>query len=405
MLKLAGQLTKKLFFTLTTLSGAYALTAYIYNKCFPQSVTFNREFISKRFVRNLDHLQDKDTIKVLIITGGGVRGLIPLYVLQYIEKNLGKPINEVFDVFAGASTGAVITTGINIPGNAIPDHYGKNISHLDYLINIYKDETTYIFKSPWYHKLLTGAGLFSPAYFGRRLHEIMEKYYTKDLKFNDLDNYVIIPTLNIDSGEIFLFKNRGDAALDLPTNSLYQLVTAAASAETAFPPVSFESMKSNVQSSFKIYPASKEKDICCVFADAAIAINNPSILILRDIIHDFPEKKYYILVLYSGYPKLLSSSMKYHSLRKWGRIHWAHDALTNIQRSMDKNQLYTLEIAKILSQKGRIEYDFLNVDIDHPFVGIFDYDLLHHLKYYSEKLINENKCSIRNIIRHLSRMD
>ncbi|WP_444903399.1 patatin-like phospholipase family protein [Microbulbifer sp. CnH-101-E] len=110
MLKLAGQLTKKLFFTLTALSGAYALTAYIYNKCFPQSVTFNREFISKRFVRNLDHLQDKDTIKVLIITGGGVRGLIPLYVLQYIEKNLGKPINEVFDVFAGVSTGAFITT-------------------------------------------------------------------------------------------------------------------------------------------------------------------------------------------------------------------------------------------------------------------------------------------------------
>ncbi|WP_444937025.1 patatin-like phospholipase family protein [Microbulbifer sp. JMSA004] len=405
MLKLATKLTKKVVLTLAAASGAYALISYIYNTQFPQSVTFSRNPASRRSTKNLDYLKNKETIKILIVTGGGVRGLIPLYVLKHIEKHSKKPINEVFDIFTGVSTGAVIVTGINIPGNAIPNHFGEKISHLDYLINIYKSVTGYLFKSPWYHIVLTGAGLFSPSYFGKRLHEIMEKYYTKELNFTDLDNYVIIPALNIESGEVCLFKNRGKNVYNLPTNSLYQLMTAAASAETAFPPVAFEEMNANFQSSHLDIAAPQENIFGSVFADAAIALNNPASLILRDIIQDFPDKKYYVLVLCSGYPRLLSSSMKYHSLRKWGRIHWARDAMANIQRSMDKNQLYMLEVAKIISEKGRIEYDFLNVDINKPFVGIFDHDLLHHLKNYSNKLIKDNEKSLAKIIKHLHDLD
>ncbi|MCO1334360.1 patatin-like phospholipase family protein [Microbulbifer sp. OS29] len=397
MLRWAGSLIRKTLLTLAPMAGVYALFSYVYNNYFAQSVTFNRKLISHDSVRSVDYLQGRDRIKVLIVTGGGVRGLIPLYVLQHLERGLGRPINEVFDVFAGVSTGAVIATGVNIPGDAIPDHYGKNISHLEYLINVYKDEAGYLFGPPWYHKLLTGAGLFSPSYFGGRLHEVMEKYYTKSLGFTDLEKYVIVPSLNIDSGEVCLFKNRGDTVMDLPTNSLYQLMTAAVSAETAFPPVSFEANRTEYKALQFTDAAIEMKRFGSVFADAAIAMNNPASMILRDIIREFPNKEYYILVLCSGYPRLLSSTIGYHSLRKWGRIHWARDALANIQRSMDKNQLYTLEIAKALSGKGRIEYDYLNVDINKPFVGIFDHDLLGHLRGYSNKLIEENKSCMQKI--------
>ncbi|WNZ57400.1 hypothetical protein QT397_08700 [Microbulbifer sp. MKSA007] len=64
----------------------------------------------------------------------------------------------------------------------------------------------------------------------------MEKNFTDKLKFTSLKNYVIIPSLNIHMGQLQLFKNRGEAITKLPTNTLYQLVTAAASAETVFPP-------------------------------------------------------------------------------------------------------------------------------------------------------------------------
>ncbi len=39
---------------------------------------------------------------------------------------------------------------------------------------------------------------------------------------------------------------------------------------------------------------------------------------------------------------------------------------------MDNQQIFALEIAKSLSEKSRIEYDHLDIDITNPFVDIFD---------------------------------
>ena len=43
--------------------------------------------------------------KILSIDGGGIRGVIPATVLDHVEKTVGRPIAELFDVIAGTSTG------------------------------------------------------------------------------------------------------------------------------------------------------------------------------------------------------------------------------------------------------------------------------------------------------------
>lgn len=56
--------------------------------------------------------------RILSIDGGGVRGIIPLKVLQYIEKKTGQPIHKLFDFIGGTSTGGIIALGLNcfVPG-------------------------------------------------------------------------------------------------------------------------------------------------------------------------------------------------------------------------------------------------------------------------------------------------
>ncbi|MCR5761616.1 MAG: patatin-like phospholipase family protein, partial [Sphaerochaetaceae bacterium] len=50
---------------------------------------------------------------VLCIDGGGMRGIIPVVVLQNLEKLLrergvNKPLSQCFDLIAGTSTGGLI---------------------------------------------------------------------------------------------------------------------------------------------------------------------------------------------------------------------------------------------------------------------------------------------------------
>jgi hypothetical protein len=54
-------------------------------------------------------------IRILAIDGGGVKALIPLKVLQFIEEYTGKPVTELFDLVAGTSSGGIVTAGLTAP--------------------------------------------------------------------------------------------------------------------------------------------------------------------------------------------------------------------------------------------------------------------------------------------------
>ena len=58
---------------------------------------------------NIDKTQSKQDNKyfaILAIDGGGIRGIIPSMVLQYIERKTGKQTHELFQLVSGTSTGA-----------------------------------------------------------------------------------------------------------------------------------------------------------------------------------------------------------------------------------------------------------------------------------------------------------
>jgi patatin-like phospholipase/acyl hydrolase len=50
--------------------------------------------------------------RILSIDGGGVRGLIPAIWLEQLEKQLGGPLHEHFDLIVGTSTGSILAASI-----------------------------------------------------------------------------------------------------------------------------------------------------------------------------------------------------------------------------------------------------------------------------------------------------
>jgi uncharacterized protein len=50
--------------------------------------------------------------KILSIDGGGIRGIIPALMLNYIEEKTGKRISDMFDLIAGTSTGGILALGL-----------------------------------------------------------------------------------------------------------------------------------------------------------------------------------------------------------------------------------------------------------------------------------------------------
>jgi predicted acylesterase/phospholipase RssA len=88
------------------------------------------------------------TCKILAIDGGGIRGVIPAYILQQLEATLGgKQLFEVFDVIAGTSTGGIITLGLTTPSSSSSSSSGNSV--LPYtakdILNFYMSDESELF--------------------------------------------------------------------------------------------------------------------------------------------------------------------------------------------------------------------------------------------------------------------
>lgn len=54
----------------------------------------------------------KPKLRVLSIDGGGTRGMIPATMLENLERETGKSVLDLFDVFIGTSTGGIIVAAL-----------------------------------------------------------------------------------------------------------------------------------------------------------------------------------------------------------------------------------------------------------------------------------------------------
>ena len=231
--------------------------------------------------------EHKDTIKILSIDGGGIRGLIPALLLAEIEKNCGQ-ISQLFDFFAGTSTGGILTLLLNRP-NPLP---AEQIS------KIYQgDDAKKIFKKNIFN-ILTKGEKYDSKGIESVLSTKLENYCLKDSL-----NPVLIPSYDMESRNTVFFNN-----YDNKYNNIFlkDIARATSAAPTYFEPYRINGTRT--------------------FVDGGVAVNNPAMSAYVEVIKllkksgiDPASKKIIVVSLGTG---SATSSITYDEIKNWNPINW-----------------------------------------------------------------------------------
>ncbi|MCP3927571.1 MAG: patatin [Bacteroidetes bacterium] len=180
----------------------------------------------------------KKKIRILSIDGGGIRGVIPAVIINYIENELRRKegddvrICDYFDMIAGTSTGGILTCAYLMPD---PENPGRPKLSAEDALNIYMKRGGNIFDVHWLHNIKTVAGLLDEKYDALALEQAMEEYFG-DTKLSDLLKPCMITAYDIKNRSAKFFTS-ANATSPLKDYKLKYVARATSAAPTYFEPV------------------------------------------------------------------------------------------------------------------------------------------------------------------------
>lgn len=177
--------------------------------------------------------EKKRVFTVLVIDGGGVRGIIPARILEEIEKRTGKPIAELFDMVGGVSTGAIVAAALTLPDDKDPT---KPRYTAEGLKDFYYKQSPKIFPELKFKSLRQISS--SAAYDPRPLEETLYTYFG-DARVRDSLTHLMIPAVDIKNFRpvwISSFKGQKDLTPENWSSMLMRdAIRGATTAPTYFP--------------------------------------------------------------------------------------------------------------------------------------------------------------------------
>ncbi len=172
---------------------------------------------------------------MLSIDGGGMRGVIPLAMLVWLEEQTGKPAYELFDMVAGTSTGAIIAAGLAI-----------KLTAREILESIYKKDLPKAFGNQrgilfWMRYFINGMRYFYP---NEPFIKVLVPY-TRGLKMSqigrgadgNIETTVLFTAHDMRTSNTYYVVNRGEGAPMFADWTVSGAVGASTSAPIFFPPV------------------------------------------------------------------------------------------------------------------------------------------------------------------------
>ncbi|WP_349359310.1 patatin-like phospholipase family protein [Stappia sp.] len=205
---------------------------------------------------------------ILAIDGGGIRGLIPLRILETLEarlRALGKtaPLHRYFDMMAGTSTGGLIVAGLAAPDPE--DRSGKPAATIDDLRRFYEVEAREVFRRRGLLERLVANPLnpFDERFDARPLERLLKDRLGWTSIASALTR-VVFTAYDIAAREaVFLTNGRQSDGSRPEDYYFWQAVRATTAAPALFEPVRAE----------RIGPPGGER----VLVDGGVFMNNPTL--------------------------------------------------------------------------------------------------------------------------------
>ncbi|KAK1392484.1 Patatin [Heracleum sosnowskyi] len=259
-------------------------------------------------------------ITVLSIDGGGIRGLIPAIILEFLESQLQEldgndaRLADYFDVIAGTSTGGLVASMLAAPDeNKRPLFAAKDIKpfYLKHCPKIFPQRRG-IFGKLWSMVKL----VWGPKYDGKYLHKLL-RAQLKETKLHETLTNVVIPTFDIKRSRPTIFSTyeaKTDPCIDA---RLSDICIGTSAAPTYLPAYWFL----NGDSEFDLI-------------DGGVVANNPTFVAINEVMKQIYDvnpdvsqiepvdyKRFRIISLGTGSAK---KEHKYDakSAAKWGVFGW-----------------------------------------------------------------------------------
>ncbi len=206
-----------------------------------------------------DHLFGAGSKRLLALDGGGIRGVVTLEMLAKIERIVGEPLSEYFDLIGGTSTGAIIAAGLA---------HGWPVQRIQ---KLYAKLGKNIFKPSAFRK-----GLLRPKFKVKALEKALEREFRDHcLGGEEIQTGLAIMSKRLDTGSPWILHNNPKGKYYGPSpNStaipnrdylVRQIVRASAAAPSFFEPEAVQ----------------VARDVTGAFVDGGVSPhNNPALQLL-----------------------------------------------------------------------------------------------------------------------------
>ncbi len=182
-----------------------------------------------------------NTLRILSVDGGGVRGIIPARILQEIEKRTNKRTSELFDISTGTSTGSLVVLGLGIPNTQ-----GTSKHSAQDIVNLYLNDSKKIFNKSLLRNIWTGFGLWGAKYNRNNLDKILSNMFG-DLYLSQTLYHVFIPIYSITGSKPNIASTKAalkDKKYDFYLRDIAEVATAA---PTYFAPKIISNISGNIK--------------------------------------------------------------------------------------------------------------------------------------------------------------
>lgn len=282
------------------------------------------------------------TIPILVIEGGGARGIIPAILLSHITSYLHhKHLADHFEIISGVSTGAIIAAMLAFT----EEGEGEYKYTADEIVKFYEQKASQIFTSSFLSRSLPYR-LFAPVYSNDNLQKILEEELS-DFQISDFRKNVIISSYDINNETVLIFNSR-KAQLDTKDDYyLRDALLASTAAPTYFPAA-------------KIHPINKP-NLVKVAIDGSISGNNTAIFAIAEAINIYGrDDNVEFLIIHFGTGKKAKEKVFTHTdIKKTGLMFWSQHIVETLMVS--NSDAIAAEV-KYLFDVGLIKGRYISFD-------------------------------------------